>query len=694
MNRLFIALILLVPCIVFSQLDRSVVPSAMSAKEISIPDPVVFKTANGITVILSENHKLPRVSFSLTVGNGQRLEGKKAGLSSLAGDLILSGTETQNKDEMDAKIDYIGARLIADHESMYLSCLSKHMDVGLSVLSDALLNANFPQSEFDRIVKQARSAFQAQKSSAESMGHNALMSVLFDKHPYGEIPNEATLDQITRDDVVRYFKTQFVPENSYLVIVGDITKEKTEEIVNKYFSAWSGKSQPKVDYPVKDKLPDTRVIFVNKTGAVQSYIQVAVPAKVSFGDANYLPLRMVDAILGGGVFSNRLTQNLREDKGYTYSPNSDLSIRPQGSYMSFEGSFRNEVTDSAITELLYELERITDSYVDDEELSVTKSVMTGQFARSLEQPSTIARFALQIERYNLDKDYYKNYLKNMEAIDKEQILETAQRFITPKNCFIIVVGNESELAKIEKFDTDGKIEKLDAFGQVVEDRKPADISAQELFKRHSFYVTNSKTEKERDKKIKKIKSYKIEVEMNIEQVPMPLQATFFWAAPNSEVSMIHMQGMTLMKVYYDGTTGYIADMQGGKKEISTNELAAKKKSSGFVPELNYTQTGMEYELLGIENIDNKDMYVVKLNDGEGEKYEYYDANTYAKLRRIEIMTDPESGNSDTQTVFYDDYREVNGVMLPYVISLSMGEALFAGKAMSVVVNKGSISDYK
>ena len=692
MKKLIIALGLITPAVLFGQLDRSKVPAAAPAKSISITDPVVFKAANGMTVILSENHKLPRVSFNLTVGNGKRLEGQKAGLSDLAGDLILSGTTTRSKDEIDAKSDYIGASLNAGSTNLNLTCLTKHMDEGLSILSDVLLNANFPQSEFDRVVKQWESNLMTVKSSPEGMGKNALKSALFANHPYGEVTTEASLSKITRDDVQKYFKETFVPEGSYLVIVGDITKAKAEEVVNKYFSSWSGKALPKVEYPSAKNLNGNRVIFVKKPGAVQSYVQIAFPLDAKIGDANQIPLSVTNSIFGGSGFGTRLMQNLREDKAYTYGSYSALSVEQQGAYLSAGGNFRTEVTDSAIIQLLYELDRITDSYVTDDELNLTKSVMTGSFARSLEHASTIARFALNIERNGLDKDYYKNYLKNLDAVDKDKALEIAQKFFTAKNCYIIVVGNENVLEKLKQFDADGKIEVVDAFGSPVQDMKKADITAEELFKKYSLLLTASTSEKQRDKILKKIKSITQDIEMSMQQVPFPLKSVQFWAAPNSEVMTLEAQGMVVQKTYFDGKTGYSSNMQTGKKDLTAEEIAAKNKSIGLIPEINYKATGMQYELLGIENQNGTDMYVVKLNDGENDIYDYYHTETYNKIKRLTISNDPEAGGDAVIT--YSDYKAVNGVLFPHKIVLSFGEVAFSGTVKSITVNKGSIGDYK
>ncbi|MCO5260477.1 MAG: insulinase family protein [Crocinitomicaceae bacterium] len=694
MKKLIIALGLITPALLFGQLDRSVVPSAAPAKAISIADPVVFKTANGITVILSENHKIPKVTFSLAVGNGDRIEGKKAGLSNIAGDLILSGTSNRSKDEIDAKKDYIGASINAGARNMSLSCLTKHMDTGLEIFSDILLNANFPASEFDRIVKQAESGLMAVKSSPESMGNNALMTSLFAGHPYGEVMTESTLKNITRDDVVNYFKQTFVPEGSYLVIVGDITKEKAEEVVNKYFASWSGSILAKVDYPSAKNLKGNRVIFVKKPGAVQSYIQVAFPVDVKVGDANYIPVSLTNHIFGGNGFGTRLMQNLREDKAYTYGAYSSLSIQQQGAYVAASGSFRNDVTDSAIVELIAELNKLTNSYVTDEELSLAKAVLTGRFARSLESPATIARFALEIERYGLDKNFYKDYLKNLDAVDKEKVLDMAQKFYTDKNCYIIVVGNESVLDKLKQFDADGRIEVVDAFGEPVQDMKKADISADELFQRYAMFLTNTKDAKTRNKVLKKFKSVTQNISMSVSQIPFPLKSVSFWGLPNSEVMTIEAQGMVVQKTYFDGKTGYSSNMQTGKTDLTTEEIAAKNKSTGLIPEISYAISGMKYEMLGIENQNGTDMYVVQLNDGESESFEYFSTSDYRKIKTITINTKGGEDAPGEITKTYSDYKEVNGVKFPHKIVMSAGAMTFSGEVESIEINKKTIENFK
>ena len=247
MKKLILTTILSLPLFLSAQIDRSIQPKAGNAPIININDSEVFTLENGITVILSENHKVPRVSFDLVMGSDPRMENDKAGLADMAGSLILSGTSNRTKDQLDKEIDYIGANLTADKSSMTLSCLTKHMNTGLSLMSDVLFNANFPESEVERIRNQNKDALISIKSDASSMANNATIKINFPNHPYGEVMTDESLAAITRDDIVNYYKTNFTPKGSYLVIVGDITKQEAIALTNTYFSSWTGSQVYKND---------------------------------------------------------------------------------------------------------------------------------------------------------------------------------------------------------------------------------------------------------------------------------------------------------------------------------------------------------------------------------------------------------------------------------------------------------------
>ncbi|MBU2018510.1 MAG: insulinase family protein [Bacteroidetes bacterium] len=694
MKKISILLLLLAPQIFFAQVDRSIKPKAGPAPKINIKDSEVFTLSNGLTVILSENNKIPRVSYSLTVGSDPRPEGSKAGLGDITGQLIMSGTNKRDKDQLDKEIDYIGASLSASSSAIFMSSLTKHMEKGLDLMQDVLLNANFPKSEFDRIVKQSEAGLKSIRSSADGMAQNASAKINFEAgHPNSEVMTEETLANITLEDVKGLYKKNFSPKGSYLVITGDINRADAEKMANKYFGNWTGDAAFKLGNLKGKPVSGNQVYFTKKPSAVQSVISVNFPINAKPGDQDQIALTVLNNIMGGGAFGSRLMQNLREDKAYTYGCRSSLDFDELGSIFSASGSFRNEVSDSAITQIIYEIKRITEGYVTDEELNLTKSSMAGSFARSLESPSTVARFALNTKKYNLPADYYQTYLKKLEAVTKEDILLMAQKYFTPKNMNIIVVGNENIIEKLKPFDKDGKIELLDPFGNEAKEIKKADITADKLIENYVLATTASTSMKAAAKKLKKIKSVSKEVELSAAQIPFPLKMTEVWMAPNMEANKLEGQGMVFQKSYFDGKTGGSSSMQGGKKELTAEETAAKAKSSGLLPEMNYNLTGMKYEISGIETIDGKEYYILKTNDGEAEAMTYFEKGTWMKVKII--STSEEEGQSVTSEVTYDDYKDVNGIKMAHKTSITAGPMSLNGVVKEIKVNeKVDLSTFK
>ncbi len=694
MKRFIRAIGLLLPTLGMAQLDRSARPEAGPAPEINIEDSKVFTMDNGLTVIVSENDKLPRVSFNLVMDGTPKTYGDMAGLPDIAGSLVMSGTSTRSKDELDLEIDYIGASLSADNNSIRLSCLTKHMDMGLTLMTDILMNANFPESEFDRIIKSNESNLAAAQSDAGTMMGNARAVANFpSSHPYGEVMTEETLANITREAVMNYYKETFTPKGAYLVIVGDIKADEIEETLAKYFKGWSGPAAHDANLPAANSNDGSRVIFVNKNGAVQSVISISFPMDLTPSHPDYLKVRVLNGIMGGGAFGNRLMQNLREDKAYTYGCRSSVTITNDGSWFSAGGNFRNEVTDSSITEILYELERIADASVEDDELALTKASMAGSFARSLESPATVARFALNIIRYDLPKDYYQTYLKKLDAITKEDILEVAQKYMKANKANIVVVGNEEVVDRLTKFDADGKIERMDAFGNEVIERQAADISADKLFEKHVAAVALGVSGKKLDKKLKKFKNMTIITELESPQMPGTMKRTSVWANDGSEGMKMEFNGMSMQKEYFDGEKGGSSNMQTGASEMTAEEIAAKKKSAGLIPEMNYATSGMEYEMLGMEEFGGNNCYVVKMNDGESEMFVYYNAETYLKAGVIAIQ---DAGGQTTEiTMTYSDYKEVEGFMFHHKESLSVSGFSMDGTITERLVNEGiSLDGFK
>lgn len=653
-----------------AQIDRSKAPVPGPAPKINIPTPEVFELDNGIKVILSSDHRLPRVSFNLVMGSEPRLEGDKAGLSDLAGELMLSGTSTREKDQLDAEKDFIGATLTASSNSLFLSCLTKHTDKGMDLMTDVLYNANFPESELERVAKQFESSLISIKSDANSMASNATAKVIFsDEHPRGEVMTLETLKNITRDDLLDYYKSTFIPAGSYLVIVGDINLEDAKKIANDRFGAWEGGVPFEKEYE-KGVFPDkNKVYFVERKGAVQSVISIAFPINMEPGDEDQIKLSVLNKLFGGGGFGTRLMQNLREDKAWTYGAYSRLDVGRTGSKISASGSFASEVSDSAIHEFLYEFNRITEDLVSDEELELNKASMAGSFARSLESPQTIARFALNTYRNNLPQDYYQTYLQKLSAVSKEDVLAVAKKYITPQNLNIIVVGNTDAVDKIKQFSANGEVIQLNEFGDLYEEKTfgEADITKSEVIENYLMAVTQTKSMDDANAKIGKVNTMQQTIGMKPQGMPVEFTMEMMFSYPYSNYTSVEFQGMTVQKEVFNGEKGMSQTMnQSGGQDtelLKDDEVEAKKKTSGLFPELALVCDGIEYSLLGMDTKNEEKCYVIEYTVNETTTMAYYRASDFMK-RYIVTSTMTDEGAQESNATF-SDFKAVNGILFPH-----------------------------
>ena len=663
--RTLIALSLLFSLsILRAQVDRSIMPKPATPAQIQLPETEMWRTKNGMIVILSENHKLPKVSFDLTLGYNPGLEGAKAGINELTGSLIMSGTKSRSKDQLDKEIDFIGASLSASATNISLSTLTKHLDKGLALMSDLTMNASFPESEFKRVVDQFKSGLVSLKSEGGAMANNATVKVNFPNHPYGEVTTFTSLAAISLADVQLYYKENFTPQGAFLVIVGDINRTQAEKYIDTYFGSWTGgvPSQPQFTDPQKSD--GNQVYFVNKPGAVQSVIHVTFPLSMRMGNPDMLKMSVLNDVFGGSGFGTRLMQNLREDKAFTYGCYSGLNTQNNGGWITVSGNFRNDVTDSAIREIVNELNRLVAEEIKSEELELTKAVKNGSFARSLERPQTIARFAYNIQKYGMPNDYYKTYLKQLNDITTEDLKKISQTYLKPNNFNIIVVGNESVLDKIAAFDSDGNVVKLDEFGDVKMDKKPSDLSLDALLTQIVLNTTGTGNLEAAKKKISKVKTLVQKSSMTTEQIPFPLQNVSIYTNKGIKAEKVEVQGNVAQKQYFNGKEGYQFSMQTGKKSLSAIEIEMESTEMGVVPELLWLTSVKKPELRGIEMENGAYYYVLKFTFGsEAEVYYYYEKNSLQKAKTVRVMN--KDGESQTAITTYSDFKEVNGIKFPH-----------------------------
>ena len=664
---------------VFSQLDRSKLPAPGQASEIKIANYESFELKNGLKVFVIENRKLPRVSFNLILDVDPLLEAESAGYVSATGDLLRTGTKKRTKDQLDKEIDLLGATLSTSATSIFASGLERNKEKLMEIVSDIILNSVFKQEELDKIKKQLLSALATTKDDPNSISQRVQQAIMYGKeHPYGELETEETVKNFTLEMCQNYYATYFRPNVGYLAIVGDINKAKAKQLVEKYLAKWEKKDVPKKSYTTPKAPVVNKVSLVDRANSVQSVIAIGYPVELQIGSEDAIKASVVNLILGGSA-TGRLFMNLRESKAYTYGAYSSMS--PDRLIGSFSAStqVRTSVTDSAITEIINEMKKIRNEKVGDDELQKAKNLLSGSFVRGLESPETIARFAINTARYNLPKDYYKNYLKNLNALTADDILATAKKYIKPNNLHVIVVGYGDEIAKnISRFSVSNKVDYYDPNGNPFDPsakKIPAGVTAKSVLDKYVEAIGGKENIlKVQDKTTMMTGSVQgINITINMKQ-----------KEPNKLYQVLDA-GVFQQKTVFDGMKGYSEGM--GQRNDFSDEQIEDFKDNSLHSMLTYDERGVKYELTGMENINGKDAYKITFTTPNGKKsFAYYSVDSGLLIRTASSVSTAQG--TFNQTTDMDDYREVQGVKYPFKLNQNMGPQSIELTVTSYEINTG------
>jgi predicted Zn-dependent peptidase len=648
-----------------AQLDRSKLPEPGPAPEIRLGEYESFTLKNGLKVFVVRNTKLPQVSVNLLIDRDPIAEGDKAGYIGLAGELLRSGTTNRSKDQLDEEIDFIGANLSTGSTSLYGSALSRHKEKLMELMADVLLNPSFPQSEFDRLVKQTKSGLAASKDDPDYIASTISNITLYgNEHPYGEPSTEATVDNITLADVKEYYNTYFKPNVAYLAIVGDITTKEAKKLTKKFLGDWKKGTVPSHSYEMVKVPESTQIVFVNKPNAVQSVLEVSHPVRLQPGSADVIPASVMNDILGGGS-ARRLFNNLRETKGYTYGAYSSLNSDELVGKFEASAKVRNEVTDSAVYEFMKELKLIRNEKVSAEELQKTKSNMTGNFARSLESPQTIARFALNIARYNLDKDYYRNYLKTLNAVTVDDVQRMAQKYINPDNAYVVVVGDANTVAPtLTQF---GELRKVDMYGEPVKELEAGSVSVDEVMNKYIAAIGGKA-------KAEAITDVSTELEINVQGRTITIKQVA--KMPGSFTMEQSMGGMTMSKQVVKDGTGFV--VAGGQRQDMPEEAVKAAVYNIYpFPELKVLDGTLEAEVTGMEKVGGQDAYVVNVQTADGSSVsEYYAKDTGLKVKSV----------NQGSAMEITEYQTVDGIQVPKTIKMTTPMGALEAQVKSMEFN--------
>ncbi|AQS94732.1 peptidase M16 [Polaribacter sp. BM10] len=661
-----------------AQIDRSKMPTPG-------PDPVVklgsaekFSLNNGLTVIMVENHKLPRVSATLRIDNKPYLEGNISGVSGMMGSLLGRGTTNISKDDFNEKVDFLGASVSYYSTGASARSLKKYFPEVLGLMADGVKNSTFSQEEFDKEKEVTLENLKSTEKNVPAIAGRVQNILVYGKnHPYGEFTSKETVNAITLQDVKNNYNTYYKPNNAYLIIVGDINPKETKKLVKDLFEGWQKGEIPTSTYPAPKNLPTSAISFVNMPNAKQSEISVINTTDLTLGDKDYYAALLANKILGGGG-SARLFNNLREDKAYTYGSYSGISQSREDNTATFRAtaSVRNMVTDSAIVEIKKEINKIRYQKVTEKELQDAKEEYIGGFVMDVQKPATAASYALNIALYDLPEDFYANYIKNINSVTVDDVQNAAIKYFRGDKARIMVTGRGIDVLKnLEK--TDYVISYFDKEGNPTEKPEmtmpiPEGMTAETVVNKYLNAIGGKD-------KVMTVKTTMIVSNATIQGTPLVM--TMKAAAPNKSSQEIAVMGNVMQKTVFNGATGY-SSARGQKKDMTAEQITKAKSGNALFSDLAYSAG----KLLRIEPLDGKNAYVLGFNDKEV----FYDVTTGLKVKEITTTKTPDGKEVKTPTV-YSDYKEVNGVKFPHAIGIKSGPMNLDFVVKEIKINEG-VSD--
>jgi|TARA_B110000091_G_scaffold108021_1_gene117019 predicted Zn-dependent peptidase len=691
MKKILLNLVFLTFHIVLtSQVDRSI-PNPEPAPQINFEDPISFEMKNGLKVMFIENHKLPRASVNLLIDNPPIIEGELNGVGYITGGIMGKGNGYQNKDSLNEEIDFMGARMSFSSQGGAASSLSRYFERVLTMFSQGALSPNFSKEEFnqeknillDNIKNDDKNTVSIARRVENVLAYGA-------NHPYGEFITKESMERIELKDAIKFYDDYFKPNNAYLVIIGDIDIKKTKKLVKKLFGKWKndrdleGKflkgSQNEIKEPVQQE--EITINVIDMPNSANSEITFQNLVDLQMIDEDYYSALIANRIFGAGPES-RLFNNIREDKGYAYGAYSSIGDdKYSKAKFTASTSTRSQVTDSALVEIVKEINKIHKISVSSEELKNAKAKYLGEFVLAMERPSTIANYAINIESNELQSDYYKKFLSNINKVTIEDVQKAAKKYFKLNNAQIVVTGKGSEITdNLEKVSFENKIIPIfyfDKYGNSI--KKPvfnkeisSDVNVKTIFLNYVNAIGGTDV-------LNKIKSISTTASVKIPNAPFSPTAEIKQKHPNLTSLVMTVEGMgTLMSQKFDGENGYIEQM-GQKTPFENEQINLEKEKLGLFEEVYLDPNKME--IISLNPIDGKDLYKIKVNE---KSFRYYDAATNLLIIKEETVN--VAGNEITSTTKYSNYKEIEGVLFPYKSEVTSGPQTVVFDITSIKLNE-------
>ncbi len=427
---------------------RRNVPKPGPPSQLRLPVPTRHMLANGLTLYLLEQHSRPIVSANLVVISGSdRNPSELPGLASFTAEMLDEGTRSRSALQIAGDADRLGASFSTgstmDMSVVAFRALKKNVDAAFELAADVLLNPAFPEKEIDRLRHDRLTEILQQRDNPNTLAAKFFARSLYGQnHPYGstELGTEASNQAITRDQLVRFWKSGYLPTAAALIVAGDLTEDELHKLAQKYFGAWRGNGNAPGAPPV-ESVPRRRMLIIDKPSSPQTVLRVG-QIGIARAHPDYVPTMIMNAALGG-LFSSRINLNLRERHGFTYGASSTFVYR-RGPGPFFVGtSVRTDVAAQAVKEIMSEIERMRGSDILPEELAVAKDSIARSLPGMFETTPQAASTSGQLFVHQLPLDYYRRLPGEIDAVLAADIRRVAHQHLNPENLIVVAVGDKS-----------------------------------------------------------------------------------------------------------------------------------------------------------------------------------------------------------------------------------------------------------
>jgi predicted Zn-dependent peptidase len=446
-------------------------PASEPLKKLAFPAYSEMKMKNGLEVVVVEHHEQPVASIWLAIRAGSVLDPEgKSSLASYTGTLINKGTKDKDSKQLAEWIESVGGQFGAftdqDGTILTLSILSEYLPTAYAYLADIVLNPTFPADELEEERKRVKTGIEFEKSDPDAMAQRHFDGVVYGNHPYAVHPTTETVESVTREEVVAFHQKNYVANNALLFVVGDVKKGEVKKDVEKYFGAWKSGTPDQPTYVASPERTAKNIALYHRPGSVQTAVMVG-HLGLKPTDPRWPSVAVANRVLGGGA-TGRLFMELREKHGWTYGAYSRFTKPRDRGYFVADANCRTEVTDSALTAMIANVERMVNEPVSDAELNGAKSYLVGNFPTTIETPAQIASQVGQVKLLGLDKSYLENYRKEVAKVTAADVQATMKDYLHPDKLAIVLVGDAvaikdkvDPIATVALYDIEGNAVTMD-----------------------------------------------------------------------------------------------------------------------------------------------------------------------------------------------------------------------------------------